>query len=110
MKVLSIWKGAVDRPMSQMEIAEFVADKHRITVDEIRLNCRMRGYAWPRHEAMYMMAIEVRPDGIPRWSYSQIGAFFGQDHSSAIDGVQGHCARNGFERPRRAIGGWKMAG
>lgn len=63
---------------AQRRIIQFVADRYRLTFDEITGRSRKVRFAHPRQEAMW----ELRQDG--RWSYPQIARLFHRDHTTAI--------------------------
>lgn len=74
------------RPTMQ-SIIERVAEKHGITVEDIKdpkRNRCSRRYAWPRHEFFYEAHMIGR-------SYPQAGAFCGgRDHTTALHGKREH--------------------
>lgn len=62
-----------------------VADRHSLTVADLKSTSRVRGIAWPRQEAMW----ELRQTGL--WSLPQIGYFLGgRDHTTVIFGIRRH--------------------
>lgn len=87
--MISLWKGEIadqdNRTMRQ--IAEDVASKHGLTLADLKSRTAAHRISRRRHEAMAIM----RATG--RYSYPQIGRFFGMDHTSAIHGVRAHNAR-----------------
>lgn len=88
--MISLWKGQITPEgdyRTMREIAKDVARAHRLTLDEMKTPTQARRIAWPRQEAMAAM----RATG--RYSYPQIGRFFGMDHTSVIHGVRAHKAR-----------------
>jgi chromosomal replication initiation ATPase DnaA len=115
MKVLSLWKGEIlAPPRTKDHIAQEVADRHGISVADLKGPDRRRPIAYARHEAMWLMAEEVRPDGRPRWANADIGKWFNRDHTTVIHGRRGHAERNGLTlclRPRglSAASGWRFA-
>jgi chromosomal replication initiation ATPase DnaA len=114
MKLLSLWKGEIlVHPGTMNQIGQRVADQYGISVDDLKRQnggCKVtRSIAYPRHEAMWLMAMETFQNGSPRHSYPRIAAWFGMDHSSVISGVRGHARRNGLDMPQRAVGSWKFA-
>lgn len=89
--MISLWKGEITPDAgdkrTMREIAADVAQAHRLTLDDLRQPTHARRIAWPRQEAM----AAIRATG--RYSYPQIGRFFGMDHTSVIHGVRAHKAR-----------------
>jgi len=77
---------ACGQPDSMRGIALEVAVKHEITVEEMAGPKRQPRQIHPRHEAMFKM----RKVG---YSYSEIGRFFGRDHTTVMHGVRAHEAR-----------------
>lgn len=70
-------------------IAQRVAAKWGVTLDELRGEIRARRVAWPRHEAMY----EMYATGL--FSLPQIGRFLGgRDHTTVLHGCRRHAERN----------------
>jgi len=73
---------------SKHAIAQRVADKHRLTVADLKGPSRERRIAWPRQELM----AELYATG--RLSYPVIGAFLGgRDHTTVMYGVRRHHER-----------------
>ena len=73
------------------EIAQWVADKHKIGVRELRSHGRRRYVAWPRFEAMWLTRQERLADGTYLYSLPQIGAYYGgRDHTSVLWGIRRH--------------------
>lgn len=78
-------------------IAALVAEKHGITVEELRGPSAVRRLAWPRHEAFALI------HGLGVYSLNQIGGYFGgRDHTTVRTGVMAHNARQRGERLSRA--------
>lgn len=74
-------------PMSSAaaQIAREVADKHGVSVADIRRDCRTRAVVKARWELFY----RLRETG--RYSLPQIGrAVGGKDHSTVINGIRQH--------------------
>lgn len=84
-------------PPAARQIIADTAHRHRLKVSELLGRCRARAYAWPRHEAMWLIRQLRYPDGSHRYSLPQIAAFFGMDHTSVLHGVRRHEARIGLE-------------
>lgn len=78
------------------DIVADVSARRRIPVDILRGKRKAKPIVLARHEAMYLMRQQKRATGEYRYSASQIGRFFGTDHSSALHGVRRHAERNGL--------------
>lgn len=83
----SLWRGPIHirprhKPMS--EIAEEVADKYGVTVQQLKGEGQGRWISHPRQEAMWRMRKET-PN-----STTKIGQFFGRDHTTVIHAVKAH--------------------
>jgi chromosomal replication initiation ATPase DnaA len=111
MKVLSLWKGdllAPPRTMSQ--IGREVAERHGISLADLKGADRgVNKVARARQEAMWLMAEEVRPDGFPRYTLSQIAGWFGRDHTTVVHGRRAHAERHGLAMVYRPRSGWGAA-
>lgn len=77
---------AQGEPVSMRRIAIEVALEHRISFTKLTGRSRCSDLAHPRQEAMFRM----RQVG---FTQSQIGRFFGRDHSTVRHGVRAHAAR-----------------
>lgn len=88
---------------SQRRIIQFVADRHRITFEQITSKSRKRKYAHPRQEAMW----ELRQDG--RWSFPQIGRLFHRDHTTAIHACR-QVEKRRAENLARDLATWERLG
>lgn len=92
---LSLWKGVISTappPIKFEQVLREVADKHGLSVAELRGSCRMRGVAWPRQEVMYRAYRETR------LSLPQIGSRLGdRDHTTVLYGIKAHAGRIGLE-------------
>lgn len=72
-------------------IAEEVAEKHGIRVDDLRGQSRKRIFSHPRQEFMWRARRIFRSDGSFRYSSPQIGMFLdGRDHSTVLHGAKRH--------------------
>lgn len=114
MKVLSLWKGEVMAPRTMNEIGQYVADKHGLTVADLKRQPGTprqtpKAIAHPRQEAMWLMSSQTNADGSARWSYAMIGGWFGMDHTTVYTGSKAHARRNGLALLQRVPGGWKFA-
>jgi chromosomal replication initiation ATPase DnaA len=114
MKVLSLWKGEVDAPRTMNQIGQYVAEKHRLTVADLKRDPTTprqtpRAIAYPRQEAMWMMSSQTNADGSAKWSYSMIAGWFGVDHTTVYTGSKAHARRNGVDLLPRVVGGWRFA-
>lgn len=69
------------------QIAAEVADKHRISLFDIRSHRRSQPLVRARQEAMYRCRMETSK------SYPQIGRFFKRDHTTVIHAVEAHQQR-----------------
>jgi chromosomal replication initiator protein len=89
--VLSLWKGEIERsaeclPASVILIG--VADKHRMTVGELVSPRRSRKHVRARWEAMHLLAISPKPNGVMR-STPEIGRTMGDlDHTTVLHGLR----------------------
>lgn len=80
-----IWIQPV-RP-SMAHVAKEVAERHGITVADLKGRSQYRDVCRARHECMSIMKT------LAGRSYSEIGRFLGRDHASVIHGVRVHAAR-----------------
>jgi len=96
---LSLWRGdilvTVRPPLVTMkEIARDVAERHNITVDELRGSSRCRSIAYPRQEAMWLMRQVKWANGVERYSYPRIAKFLNREcHTTVLWGVRQHQKR-----------------
>lgn len=74
------WSPTPPRP-TMAAIAERVAEKHGVSVDDIKGMRRFPHLVLPRHEAMH----EMYATG--RWSLAQIARFFGGRDRSGVRGA-----------------------
>jgi chromosomal replication initiation ATPase DnaA len=72
---------------SMREIGQWVADKHRVSLAELRGPRRSRYIVCPRHEAMALTM------ATGRYSYPQVGRFYDRDHTTVMYAVRAHEAR-----------------
>jgi chromosomal replication initiation ATPase DnaA len=70
------------------EIAERVAQRHGLALDELRGPSRLKRTTRPRHEAM----AEIYATG--DFSWSQLARFFNRDWSTCRSGALKHKERN----------------
>lgn len=81
-------------PDTMASIARVVAEKHGLTVADLKGPARKRQISWPRQEAMWRMRQVRRSDGSPRYSTSQVGDFLGwRDHTTVVHGEREHQKR-----------------
>lgn len=81
-------------PESMAGVARDVAQRHQVSVNELRGPQRNRRVAHPRQEAFAM----CRASG--RFSLTQIGCYFGnRDHTTVLYGVRAYAARQRGEKP-----------
>lgn len=86
------WSPTPPRP-TMAAIAERVAEKHGVSVDDIKGMRRFPHLAHPRHEAMH----EMYATGL--WSFEQIARFFGgRDRTGVRGGIRAHAARLAAEQ------------
>lgn len=93
--VLSLWRGEtlkVRRPR-MADIVAAVADKHDVTVADLKGPSRVKHIVAARFEAM------ARMYDLGIWSMPQIGRFFGRDHTTVLNGIRRH---HGASAKRRA--------
>jgi hypothetical protein len=75
-------------------IAGEIAERHGVTLADLKGPGRYRAIAWPRHEVMWTLYQERNADGDRRWSLARIARFLGgRDHSTILHGVRAHEAR-----------------
>ena len=71
------------------DVAALVAERHGLSLAELKGPSATRRIAWPRQEAYALIRKHC-----PNISYPQIGQFFGgRDHTTVIYGVRAHEAR-----------------
>lgn len=81
-------------PIAILCIFAEVAEKHGVTVADIRGSRRTRKLVDARFEVAYRLRAERRA------SYPQIGNYLGhRDHTSALNAVLRHAERNGLPDP-----------
>ena len=84
---LSLWRGQIPRQRSFMaSVAREVAEKHRLTLDDLRGPSRKRPVAWARQEFM------CEALGLGR-STTAVGRFLNRHHSTVIFGARRHRER-----------------
>lgn len=87
----SLWRLDTIRPaprVTMADIAARVAEKHHLTVADLKGQSRRRPVAWPRQEAMHECRL------VTQQSLPAIGRFFGgRDHTTVL-----HAARRHKER------------
>lgn len=89
--------GGLPMRASMASVALEVAVAHGITVAELRSRSRRRKFAWPRHEFIWRVAVELR-----HISYPRIGTYLGgMDHTSVWVGACHHAERNALDYPAR---------
>jgi hypothetical protein len=93
--VLSLWPWMLPAPVrlpsppmpSMRAVAEAVAAKHGLTLEDLIGRSRIRSVAWPRQEAIW----EVRRQTDK--SLTNIGRFFNRDHTTVIHSCAAHASR-----------------
>lgn len=79
---------------SMASMVKEVADKHGLSVWDLKGYSRKRAVAHPRQEFMWRARQFRRPDGSYRYSLHQLGRFLGgRDHSTIHYGAEAHEAR-----------------
>lgn len=79
------------RPRTMRAIAERVAAKYDLSLDELRGDGRHKYVSRPRQEAMWEMRQVRCADGSQRFSLPMIGQFFGdRDHTTVLHAVRAH--------------------
>lgn len=66
-----------------MELAKAIADKHGLTIDDLRGPRRQAKYIAARFEA-----IDAFRAQLPHWSLPMIGRFFNRDHTSVLSAIR----------------------
>lgn len=83
--------------LSAGDLMRAVAERHGITVDEMKSPYRGRTVGAARDEAIYLLRQLRDPSGGPALSYSALGSIFQKDHSSVSTAVRR------FEKVRREM-------
>lgn len=87
---LSLWKH--QGPLASITMAAIaarIAEKHGLTVDDLKTGGRRRRVCWPRQEAMH----EMMETG--KWSLPRVGMFFGgMDHTTVLWACRSHERRS----------------
>ena len=78
------------RPSRMRLLALQVADKHGLTVEDMRSECRKQRFGRARQEFYYRARTELAR------SYPQIGRFLNKDHSTVIHGLKKFAERTGL--------------
>lgn len=88
-RVLSIWRGEILLKLSieWKDIVRGVAERHGLTLEDLIGDRRTRNVAYPRHEAMWALY------ETGRYTTTQIGRWFGRDHSSVCYAIREHQKR-----------------
>lgn len=86
---VSLWRHDTIAPphrrVTMAEITLRVAEKHGLTVEDLKGQSRIRPIAWPRQEAMYECRMATSN------STTAIGRFLGgRDHTTVMHGVRRH--------------------
>lgn len=75
-------------PPAVAQIIRAVAEKHQLTIADLKGACRKNRFAFARFEAM------ARIYALGRFSYSQIGGWLGgRDHTTVLNGARRHAER-----------------
>jgi ATPase involved in DNA replication initiation len=82
------WPGIIGKQKrrSMREIAEEVAAQQGVVMDLLRSDTRRHSVSHARQDAMRLQRVEG-------YSYPQIGAFWGRDHTTVVYGVRAAEAR-----------------
>lgn len=78
------------------ELAELVAERHGVSLAELRGSSHARRFARPRHEAFSLIRAACG------YSYPRIGKYFGRDHTTVLWGIRSHQARLAGKPLKRA--------
>lgn len=69
------------------EIAALVAERHGVTVADLKSASHARKFAWPRQEAMALTL------ATGRFSTTRVGQFYNRDHTTVIHARRAYEAR-----------------
>jgi chromosomal replication initiation ATPase DnaA len=84
----------LDAARTMAEVAEVIAVKHGLSLEDLIGRATRHSVAWPRQEAMYELSQRRLSSGRRRWSTPQIGQFLGgRDHSTVVWGIRAHLRR-----------------
>lgn len=82
------WDPTPPPPITMAQILARVAEKHGLTVADLKGPRIAPRFSHPRQEAMHAM------HAVGRWSLPQIGRFLGgRDHTTVLHGVRRHAQR-----------------
>ena len=99
-KVLSLWRGEmlVREPVKSMqEILDDIVEAYGVSRKDITGRSCFQEHVKPRHHAMWLMSMQEKADGSPRYSLPQIAkALNRKDHTSVIHGIKRHAERSGL--------------
>lgn len=84
--------------IAQIKLTE-VAERYKLTTQEILCKGRTRRIVYPRNEAIYEIAIATK------LSFPQIGKIFNKDHTTIIHGIRRHAELNGLPIPTKITRG-----
>jgi chromosomal replication initiator protein len=73
--------------LTMAQITEAFAEEHRVSVRELKSDCKRWYISRPRQALMHRLY------ATGRWSLPQIGRFFGRDHTTVLHGIRAHEAR-----------------
>lgn len=94
-KILNLSSAQAPRPAARQIIRE-VAERHKMTINDLECASRCAPLAKARHEAMYLIARDTL------LSLPQIGRLLGdRDHTTVLHGILKHADRNDLPRVRR---------
>jgi chromosomal replication initiation ATPase DnaA len=83
----SLWHGLMRVPTTLGSIAAEVAERHGLSVDDLRGPSPARRFAWPRQEAM-AISRACTDKSLP-----VIGRFYHRDHATVIAAIRRHAER-----------------
>jgi chromosomal replication initiation ATPase DnaA len=75
--------------MTMQDITRDFAAKKDVDLSVLLSRTRLRKIAALRQELMWTLR-SVKKNGLPRYSYSQIGRFLERDHGTVMHGVKTH--------------------
>lgn len=86
-RMLSLWKGEIvmrPRGPTMRKVISEVAERHGLTLTQLRDHCRTRSIAYVRQEAMYEARVRAGK------SLPMIGRYLNRDHTTVLYGVRAH--------------------
>lgn len=86
----------IERPTLLQDIAEDVAARNGVTVEDLKSPGKSSHLVRARQEFMYLARSVRRRDGTARYSTITIGKFLNRDHSTIVYGAAAHVIRGGI--------------